>query len=159
MKKDQITVELLMRTVFEMKRLPENEHKSLKDLARPAYELLLECERTIANFEEGDCTFQKGVAIVTGYKRVREEHIRLFELFYEQTYALDPEMYRGSHQFYQWRINGAMPLRWCLETAPKFAKWNRRRRSEIERQKRIGSAKPKWDEKIDAASKQKEEDF
>ena len=144
-----------------MKRLPDHERKSLKDLARPAYELLLECEKTIADFEVGECTFHEGVAIVTGAKRVRAEQIKKFEEFYEQTYASDPETHRqsGGNQFYQWRINGAIPRRWCLEAVPEFAKWNRQRRSEIEHQKHIGSAKPKWDEKIEASSKQKEEDF
>jgi hypothetical protein len=150
-----------MRTVFEMKRLPENDHKSLKDLARPAYELLLECERTITNFEEGECSFKKGILIVTGRQRVREDHIRLVELFYEQTYALDPKVFSrgGGHQFYKWRTNDAMPHSWCLEAAPKFRSWNARRRSETERQKRLRSAKPKWDDKTEASSKLKEEEF
>jgi hypothetical protein len=72
MKDDPITVELLMRTVFEMKRLPEFQTRTLKDLARPAYELLHECERTIEHFKDDECTFREGVKIVTGCKRVRE---------------------------------------------------------------------------------------
>lgn len=158
MKEDPIRVELFMQAVFEMKRLPENEHKSLKDLVRPAYELLLELKRTMAHFEEGECTFHEGVAIVTGYKRVREWQIKIFEQFYEQTYASDPETYRqgSGNQFYQWRISDSMPLLWCQEAAPKFAQWNRRRRSEIEHQKHIGSAKPKWDKN---RGTQKAEDF
>jgi hypothetical protein len=156
--KDEITLEMLRQTAFDMKRMGET--ASLKDLGRRAYELLREYQGIIEHFKDDECTFREGVKIVTGYKRVREAQIKKFEQFYEQTYASDPEMYRQSsgHQFYQWRVNDAMPLRWCQEAKPKFAQWNRRRRSEIERQKRIGSAKPKWDENK-GTSKQKEEDF
>jgi hypothetical protein len=151
MKNDPITIELLRRTVFDMKRMPENEHKSLKDLARPAYELLRELERTIAHFEEEECTFHEGVKIVTGYKRVREAQIKIFELFYEQTYDFDSglssnQRSENRYQVRHWREIDAIPLRWCYEAAPKFAKWNARRRREIEHQKHIGSSKPKYED-------------
>jgi hypothetical protein len=151
MKEDPITVELLMRTVFEMKRLPEFQTRGLKDLARPAYELLRECERTIEHFKEDECTFREGVKIVTEYKRLKEEQIKIFELFYEQTYETDPgltshQSTQNRYQVRHWREIDAMPLRWCQEAAPKFAKWQARRRSEIEHQKHIQRSKPKYED-------------
>jgi hypothetical protein len=151
MKHDPITIELLRLTVFDMARLPDFQNTKLKDLARPAYELLRELERAIAHFEEDECTFNEGVRIVTGYKRIREAQIKIFELFYEQIYDFDPglsssQRSENRYQVRHWREINAIPLHWCYEAMPKFAKWQARRRSEIEHQKHIGSSKPKYDD-------------
>ena len=130
MSDNPITVELLSRTVLEMKRLPDFQGVGLESLTETGRQFLLKCALVIEHHANTRTmiAYRDGIAAVTGYRRIREREIAIFEDFYCDIYfETDP----GSESLQGWRRSGFISARFCQEAALEFGPWNARRLSKI----------------------------
>jgi hypothetical protein len=141
----EISLELLAHTVLELMRLPKFENCDVSDLIDRAHGLLVECVRTIGQFEQGEYTYPQAIRAITGWQRISAERFKLFEEFYKETYLTFPSRpTKGSlfelhsalrtrqRQLQVWKERNSVPIKVCLEINRDFIKWDRKRRSEID---------------------------
>lgn len=130
MSDNPITVELLSRTVLEMKRLPDFQGVGLESLAEPAHQFLLKCALVIKHHANTQTmiAYRDGIAEVTGFSRIREREIAIFKEFYFDTYSEDDPT---CESWDYWQSSGLISARFCQEAALKFGPWKARRLSKI----------------------------
>lgn len=142
LKGELFAIELIARTALEMKRLPENEHVSLESLAEPAYRFLVKCRKTIKKFQFENVTYCEGIRQITGYRRIREEQKVIFARFYVESQSNPKysnrwtsdeiqEISEAEQELLNWQNSDSMPVKVCLEQAPKFKQWQRERLAKL----------------------------
>jgi hypothetical protein len=130
MSDNPITVELLSRTVLEMKRLPDFQGVGLESLTETAHQFLLKCALVIEHHANTytKIAYRDGIAAVTGFNRIRERESAIFEEFYCDFYFEDDP---GSENLEDWKKSGLISARFCQKAALEFGPWNARRLSRI----------------------------